>query len=124
MTIQKTATQKKRWLDDVYGAATKKHPERKGRFSTLSDEVIEPLYSSEDLEGFDEDRDLGCPGARHSAGSARRDDPERRAQGIHRATRVDRSGEARDEARCGHLQIRLARRAALEHDLDLRLPHP
>src|SRR2546421_10297944 len=62
MTIQKAVTQKKRWLDDVYGAATKKHPERKRRFSTLSDEVIEPLYSFEDLEGFDEDRDLGFPG--------------------------------------------------------------
>src|SRR5205814_1013738 len=28
MTIQKAASKKQRWLDDVYGAATKKHPER------------------------------------------------------------------------------------------------
>ena len=62
MTIQKTGTKKQRWLDDVYGAATKKHPERKRRFSTLSDEVIEPLYTAEDLVGFDADRDLGFPG--------------------------------------------------------------
>jgi len=62
MTIQKTGTRKQRWLDDVYGPATKKMPERKRRFSTLSDEVIEPLYTAEDLEGFDPDRDLGFPG--------------------------------------------------------------
>jgi methylmalonyl-CoA mutase N-terminal domain/subunit len=62
MTIQKTKTAKQRWLDEVYGAATKKHAERRVRFSTLSDEVIEPLYTAEDLEGFDADRDLGFPG--------------------------------------------------------------
>jgi methylmalonyl-CoA mutase N-terminal domain/subunit len=62
MTIQKAVTKKQRWLDDLYGAATKKHPERKTRFSTLSDEVIEPIYTADDLEGFDADRDLGFPG--------------------------------------------------------------
>ena len=62
MTIQKTGTKKQRWLDDVYGAATKKRAERKRRFSTLSDEVVEPLYTAEDLVGFDADRDLGFPG--------------------------------------------------------------
>ncbi len=62
MTIQKTKTAKQRWLDDVYGPATKKHAERKGRFSTLSDEVIEPLYTADDLGGFEADRDLGFPG--------------------------------------------------------------
>ena len=62
MTIQKTVTKKQRWLGDVYGAAIKKHPERKARFSTLSDEPIEPLYTADDLEGFDIDRDLGFPG--------------------------------------------------------------
>jgi methylmalonyl-CoA mutase, N-terminal domain len=60
--LGKTKTQKKRWLDEMYGPAVKKHPERKARFSTLSDEVIEPLYTAEDLEGFDPDRDLGFPG--------------------------------------------------------------
>src|SRR5438309_1922013 len=62
MTIQKTGTKKQRWLDGAYIAAIKKHPERKARFSTLSDEVIEPLYTADDLEGFDTDRDLGFPG--------------------------------------------------------------
>ena len=62
MTIQKTGTRKQRWLDEVYGPAVKKHPERKRRFSTLSDEVIEPLYTADDLDGFDPGRDLGFPG--------------------------------------------------------------
>src|SRR5438045_1234765 len=62
MTIQKTGTKKQRWLDDAYAAATKKHPERKRRFSTLSDEVIDPLYTADDLAGFDPGRDLGFPG--------------------------------------------------------------
>jgi len=62
MTIQKAGTKKQRWLDEVYSTAVKKHPERKTRFSTLSDEVIEPLYTADDLEGFDTDRDLGFPG--------------------------------------------------------------
>jgi methylmalonyl-CoA mutase, N-terminal domain len=36
--------------------------ERDADFETLSGEPIEPLYTSEDLEGFDPDRDLGHPG--------------------------------------------------------------
>src|SRR5437868_1331563 len=62
MTIQKTRTAKQRWLDDVYGPAVKKHPERRPRFSTLSDDPIEPLYTADDLAGFDPERDLGFPG--------------------------------------------------------------
>jgi methylmalonyl-CoA mutase N-terminal domain/subunit len=62
MTIQKTKTAKQRWLDEVYGPAVKRHPERKSRFSTLSDDLVDPLYTAEDLEGFDPDRDLGFPG--------------------------------------------------------------
>jgi methylmalonyl-CoA mutase, N-terminal domain len=62
MTIEKTKTKKQRWLDEMYTPAVKKHPERKTRFSTISDEAIEPLYTADDLEGFDHDRDLGFPG--------------------------------------------------------------
>jgi methylmalonyl-CoA mutase N-terminal domain/subunit len=62
MTIQKAGTKKQRWLDGVYGAALHKHPERKGRFSTLSDEVVDPLYTADDLADFDPGRDLGFPG--------------------------------------------------------------
>ena len=43
MTIQRTKTPKQRWLDEVYEPATKRRPERRRRFSTLSDERrIEP----------------------------------------------------------------------------------
>ena len=64
MTVEKTRTktQKDRWLDQTYGPATARHAERKERFSTISDEVIEPLYRAEDLAGFDPERDLGFPG--------------------------------------------------------------
>ena len=62
MTIQKTKTAKQRWLDEVYGPAVKRRPERKSRFSTLSDDPVDPLYTADDLEGFDPDRDLGFPG--------------------------------------------------------------
>jgi len=52
---------KQRW-QETYAAATAKHPERKSRFSTLSDEPIDPLYTADDLAGFDPARDLGLPG--------------------------------------------------------------
>ena len=57
---QKSA--KQRWLEEVYGPAVKRHPERRRRFSTLSDDPIEPVYTAEDLGGFDALRDLGFPG--------------------------------------------------------------
>ena len=53
---------KQRWLEEVYGPAVKKHPERKQRFSTISDDLVEPLYTAEDLAGFDAARDIGFPG--------------------------------------------------------------
>jgi methylmalonyl-CoA mutase N-terminal domain/subunit len=62
MTIQNTRTAKQRWLDEVYGPAVRKHAERKARFSTLSDDPVEPLYTADDLTGFDQVRDLGFPG--------------------------------------------------------------
>ncbi|MBA2370354.1 MAG: acyl-CoA mutase large subunit family protein [Candidatus Limnocylindria bacterium] len=55
-------TRKDDWLASRYAAATAKHPERKERYSTLSDEPIDPLYTPDDLAGFDPRRDLGLPG--------------------------------------------------------------
>jgi methylmalonyl-CoA mutase, N-terminal domain len=46
-----------RWLRDVYGAA----PERRARFTTLSDEPIHPLYTERDLPE-DPDEAIGLPG--------------------------------------------------------------
>jgi methylmalonyl-CoA mutase N-terminal domain/subunit len=61
MTLEQKST-KARW-QATYDATVKKHPERKARFSTLSDIPVGPLYTAEDLAGFDADRDLGLPGA-------------------------------------------------------------
>src|SRR5437867_10840966 len=62
MTIEKISSKKTAWLETVYGPAVKKRAERKPRFTTLSGEPIEPLYTSEDLGGSDRERDLGAPG--------------------------------------------------------------
>ena len=63
MTIQKDKTAKQEWLDNTYGPAVKKRPERRKSFTTLSGDPIEPLYTADDLAGFDAQRDLGDPGA-------------------------------------------------------------
>ncbi|HLZ47739.1 MAG TPA: methylmalonyl-CoA mutase family protein [Candidatus Limnocylindria bacterium] len=55
------STARARWRER-YDAAVAKHPERKARFSTLSDLPVDPLYTADDLPGFDPDRDLGLPG--------------------------------------------------------------
>jgi methylmalonyl-CoA mutase N-terminal domain/subunit len=62
MTIQKDRTAKQDWIDNVYTPATKKRAERKKQFTTISSEPIEPLYTADDLNGFDAARDLGAPG--------------------------------------------------------------
>ncbi|HUQ41104.1 MAG TPA: methylmalonyl-CoA mutase family protein [Candidatus Limnocylindrales bacterium] len=62
MTIQKNRTRKQDWLDDIYGPAVRKRAERKARFTTISGEPVEPLYTEDDLQGFDPARDLGSPG--------------------------------------------------------------
>ena len=54
---------KDEWLATRYRDAVAKHPERKERFSTLSDDPIDPLYTADDLAGHDPARDLGLPGA-------------------------------------------------------------
>ncbi|MEK6620718.1 MAG: methylmalonyl-CoA mutase family protein [Chloroflexota bacterium] len=53
---------KREWLDETYGPAVARRPERKGRFSTLSDMPVDALYTGEDLPGLDPQRDLGYPG--------------------------------------------------------------
>jgi len=59
--MKTTADAKQRWRE-TYAAATAKHAERKSRFSTLSDEPVDALYTADDLAGFDPARDLGLPG--------------------------------------------------------------
>jgi methylmalonyl-CoA mutase N-terminal domain/subunit len=62
--MSKTATsEKQRWTEETLDPAIEKKPERDARFSTVSDQPIERLYTSEDLpEGWSETRDLGLPG--------------------------------------------------------------
>jgi len=51
------------WLAEEYAAATARFPERDAMFETLSGIPVEPLYTEEDLEGFDPATDLGYPGS-------------------------------------------------------------
>ena len=60
MTVQPKKT-KSTWQAS-YDAAIGRHPERKPRFSTLSDIPVDALYTAEDLPDFDPARDLGLPG--------------------------------------------------------------
>ncbi len=62
MTIQKSRSAKAEWRERVYDPAVKKRAERKKSFTTISGDPVEPLYTAEDLEGFDPARDLGAPG--------------------------------------------------------------
>ena len=62
MTIQKNKSAKQDWVEQVYEPAVKKRAERRPRFTTISGETVEPLYTSDDVLGFDARRDLGMPG--------------------------------------------------------------
>jgi methylmalonyl-CoA mutase, N-terminal domain len=46
------------WLEEVYG----RQPERDASFETISGEHVRPLYTQEDREGADPERDIGFPG--------------------------------------------------------------
>ena len=59
-----------------------------------------------------------------AAERARRDDPERRAQGVHRPRQLHLPGPAEHAPDGGHVPVLHRAAAALQHDLDLGLPHP
>jgi methylmalonyl-CoA mutase N-terminal domain/subunit len=48
----------RQWREEVYS----RRPERDALFETISGQPIEPLYTEEDLAGWDPDRELGFPG--------------------------------------------------------------
>ncbi|MEP7003370.1 MAG: methylmalonyl-CoA mutase family protein, partial [Chloroflexota bacterium] len=60
MSLKQT-TPKSPW-QATYDTAIARQPERKPRFSTLSDLPVDPLYTADDLPGFTPERDLGRPG--------------------------------------------------------------
>ena len=98
-----------------HGAALRGHPA--GRGHHLDDDQ---------RAGGDPARLLraGRRGAGRAAGEARRHDPDRHPQGVHRPEGVvlpDRAGDAPGHR---HDRVVLAEHAALAPGLDLRLPHP
>src|SRR3954451_18709100 len=56
-------TGKARWQQETLEPALKKAPERAAAFTTTSGRPIDRLYTAEDVEGIDYDRDINNPGA-------------------------------------------------------------
>ncbi len=55
-------TRRNRWEREVVEPTLRKSPERKGSFTTISGRSIERLYTADDVEGIDYDRDINNPG--------------------------------------------------------------
>src|SRR3989441_4320566 len=53
---------RRKWEAATLRPHLERQPERKERFSTISDLPIDRLYGPDDLRGFDPSRDLGLPG--------------------------------------------------------------
>ncbi len=60
--IDPALTAKQRWEREVLEPTLKKAPERAGPFATISGRPIERLYSAEDVQGINYDREVGHPG--------------------------------------------------------------
>jgi methylmalonyl-CoA mutase N-terminal domain/subunit len=60
--IAKAASDRKRWEDGCLVPALRETPERRDRFSTVSDHGIEALYTPDMVPELDYGRDLGFPG--------------------------------------------------------------
>ncbi len=55
-------TSKREWLQGPYQKAVERAPERSKAFETTGRMPIEPVYTPDDLNGFDPNKDLGFPG--------------------------------------------------------------
>ena len=55
-------TRKERWERETLGPSLKKSPERAEAFTTISGRPIARLYTTDDVAGVDDDRDIGRPG--------------------------------------------------------------
>ena len=53
---------RKKWQDEELATSLRKSPPRLERFSTVSDEEIDLLYTPDPLSNFDCEEDLGYPG--------------------------------------------------------------
>ena len=56
------SSSKREWTNETYAPAVERVPERQQKFETLSWEAIAPVYTPEDLPGFDYAEKLGYPG--------------------------------------------------------------
>src|SRR3954470_15028996 len=56
-------TGKARWQQETLEPALKKAPERAAAFTTISGRPIDRLYTAEDVDGIDYERDINNPGA-------------------------------------------------------------
>lgn len=61
-SIAAIRSHRKRWEEETLKPFLERHGERKEKFITVSDEEIERLYTPEDIEDLDYERDLGNPG--------------------------------------------------------------
>ena len=55
-------SRKARWQQETFEPALKKSPERAATFTTISGRPIDRLYTAEDVDGIDYDRDIDNPG--------------------------------------------------------------
>jgi methylmalonyl-CoA mutase N-terminal domain/subunit len=56
------SSSKREWLQSTYGKAVERAPERAKVFETTGKMPLDPVYTSEDLNGFDPNAALGFPG--------------------------------------------------------------
>ena len=96
-------------------------------------DLLRPDPARRRLDLDDDQRPGGDPAAALRAGrrgagrpvrEAARHGPERRAEGVHGARQLHLPARADDAADHRHLRVLPRERAEMEHDLDLRLPHP
>jgi methylmalonyl-CoA mutase N-terminal domain/subunit len=55
-------TSKQEWLEGTYAKSVSRFKERRPEFDLTSGTVVEPLYTSDDLNGWNEQEQLGYPG--------------------------------------------------------------
>jgi len=56
------SSSKREWLQSTYGKAVERAPERAKVFETTGKMPLDPVYTAEDLDGFDPNTALGFPG--------------------------------------------------------------
>lgn len=60
--LKNIRSSKEKWQKEVVDKAIKRFPERKEKFSTTSEIEVERLYTPENIEDLDYEKDLGYPG--------------------------------------------------------------